>query len=532
MLLLRRTLLGCVLVGSYITDVLAQTPLRGVVWDAPVPPLARDLFEMKSAGVDALRLPLLPDASLLPVADSLGLQLFQDLPIQYLPAALLADTLRATQELLAQALQRSTPYSSARHFGFAYLSDTSDPKACAFFEALAQDLRSLPEAKAYYVTAFAGRDRCAHAADLVLLDLRNVSRPDIKISAWPHPTPIGVGALGIEGNSTHDGLRHPNSPQSQARYLEMHLKPLLHSELPAVFVYRWKDIETKERIWGLVSEDGTERPAHGVLQGLFTGSQTNFAFALGISPDRSVPWVILYGWIVVLLAAVLYGSSPRWRSLFVRYFRGHAFYVDAIRSGRETTVGSSTVFLGVQSLVVGTTICLLAELAIQAGVVDAIRAAIGPRWQSHVRIVVSHPPIQLFLFACLYAAIQLATTSVAALAAGGLRSFQFKRVFAIQIGAKWMYVLLLPLVMATASLPTSSSVRMISFMAVAWILILIYSTVRAALDCAAVFPRRKFIAALGTGILPVLLILLCIGLLVLTEAGQYAAFWWRLLVVG
>ena len=58
----------------------------GVVWNPPTNQLrARaDLFEMKTIGVEVVRTPLLLHNELYEIADSLGLELYQDLPFEYL----------------------------------------------------------------------------------------------------------------------------------------------------------------------------------------------------------------------------------------------------------------------------------------------------------------------------------------------------------------------------------------------------------------------------------------------------------------
>ena len=527
---LRGTFLGCVLTSVFVTGTLAQATLKGVVWDAPFPPLARDLAEMRNAGVEAVRLPLLLDAGLLPVADSLGLQLFQDLPFRYLPAALLVDTLRAAEGLLAQALQRAALHPSARHYGLAYLSETSDLQACGYIEALARKVHSLPGAKAYYLSAFGEHDRCAARVDMVLLDLRHIHDPVAEVAAWPYATSAGVGALGIEARAIAEGLRHPNSPQSQARYLETNLKALLQAGVPAVFVHRWKDASAQEQLWGLVSADGTLHPSYEVVRGLFTGTQSVFAFAAGSQSSRGVPWVILFGWIVILCIGLLVATARRWQNLLLRYFRRHGFYVDAIRSEPQALGFSPALFLAIQSLAVGIAACLLIRLVSQANAADPVLAILGPEWQSRTRVVLSRPWIQMFLFASLYGVVQVAITALSALVAGGRRRFPFKRVLIVQICAKWMYLLLVPLGMVTASLPVSSSVPMTGVITIVWGLILVHSMCRGAVDCAAVFSRRPLAAALGMVSLPLLVMLFGTGLFLLTNAGHYATFWWHLLM--
>ncbi|MXZ05075.1 MAG: hypothetical protein F4Y90_06210, partial [Rhodothermaceae bacterium] len=87
-------ILGLVLLCAWTQRAHSQSPpLKGIVWDAPAPPTPRHLLKMHGAGVEAVRLPWVTDNALLEVADTLGLQLFQDMPFEFLPADVLLDSL-------------------------------------------------------------------------------------------------------------------------------------------------------------------------------------------------------------------------------------------------------------------------------------------------------------------------------------------------------------------------------------------------------------------------------------------------------
>ena len=200
----------------------AQTaPLKGVVWEAPAntDQAAAELIAMHRLGVEAVRTGLLGQERLFDLADTLGLQFFQELPFDGLSAAALIDTLSYARRLLERAVAQARNHASARHFGLARRSDTSDPRACAFFEHLAQQVHRTPSSQVYYLSAFIEADRCADVVDFVLLDARDASDPAGQLARWQaaHAAPsmrrAGIGALGAwVGVRASSGLRVPLSP--------------------------------------------------------------------------------------------------------------------------------------------------------------------------------------------------------------------------------------------------------------------------------------------------------------------------------
>ena len=337
-------------------------PTKGMVWTPPpsLPRAERALRTMHARGVQAVRTPLVRDERLLAVADTLGLQWYQDLPLAYLAAPALADTIDYAREQLNRVLAVAQRHPSARHFGLARLSDTSDPAACSVLQQLAAVVQRQgpPGSQTYYVTPFTTADRCGAAVDQVLLDVRNAARPAQRLQAWQraHPeTPVGLGALGTwVRRDTVRGLRAPHSPEAQARYLERHLGSLLADTLQAplasVFIYRWRDAADSSsdpygRPYGVHAADGTPRPAADVVEGFFTSTQTVFAFTAGQQPAAASPWLVVMGWALIGLMALVYYRGPRFQQMVMRYFSAHNFYQESVREGREVLVGSMLVLV-------------------------------------------------------------------------------------------------------------------------------------------------------------------------------------------
>lgn len=359
----RIVLLSCiaVLLGR---SAQAQAPAaNGMVWTPPAPPQAMaDLQQMHAMGVEAVRAPVLDDERLLRAADTLGITLYQELPIAFLGAHALNDSVETAARMLQQVLQQAQTHASVRYIGLARHVDTSTPAACAYFDRLAAQIPDTSPLRTYYVTSFVGADRCASSVDLVLIDTRDADAPLQQVQRWrarrDPVSHVGVAGLGTWVNPARPaGLRHPHSPEWQARYLEHHLQQAT-SERAAVatrFVYRWRDAggDPYGRRFGLYANDGTARPAAEVVRGVFTGQQTVFAFPAGPAPVAPFPWHMVVGWGVVVLLGIAYAREPLFRQTLARYFRAHTFYQEVIREGRDVLVGSSLTVLAGEAVSLG-----------------------------------------------------------------------------------------------------------------------------------------------------------------------------------
>ena len=171
--MLRRAL---ILLGTLMWCAPAEgqpAPFKGVVWTIPgsVDQALQDLVDIHALGANAVLTGIVQDFRLLVAADSLGLAFFQDLPIKDLPARGLMDTLAATVLALDDVVRRMAGHASARHFGLAWRSDTSNPRSCEYFERLTQYAHRFPGVQTYYRSYFARDDACARYVDMVLLDI-------------------------------------------------------------------------------------------------------------------------------------------------------------------------------------------------------------------------------------------------------------------------------------------------------------------------------------------------------------------------
>ncbi|MFB6278007.1 MAG: hypothetical protein ABEK75_00720 [Salinibacter sp.] len=366
----------------------------GVVWAPPAAPDAAvsALTRIADLGATAVRVFRLPADTVAARADSLGLHLYVDLPVAYVSAPQLPDTLAAAAPTLDRLRALARRHASITHVGLARGADTTVPAACAPLRRWADRARRGEAAlRTYYVTPFTpAADRCAGAVDQVLLARPGDPAPVEQWRRWrsEHPN-VGLGAMGTwvrPGAET--GLRIPHSPERQARYLEAALAQLLDSTRaspPAVFVTRWQDrsgARLASRRYGLHDATGAPRPAARVVRGVYTGVQRTFAFPTGPEPPSGPYGLVLFGWGLVALLGGLYAQNVFVRQTVGRYFTAPGFYRDALRDGHDLHPGANGLLLVLVAGALGTVGTSAARLAASqpgtAHVLAALPSALQP----------------------------------------------------------------------------------------------------------------------------------------------------------
>jgi len=348
-------------------------PTLGVVWTPPTSPneAVDDLTRIHRVGATAVRLTRPPADTVATRADSLGLRLYVDLPVEAVPAARLSDRLSRAASTLDRLLSLAARHPSITHVGLVRSADTTVPDACDVLARWTDRVHARPPAlQTYYVTPFApAADRCADAVDQPLVDLRGHPNPLDRWQRWKTQTDsVGIGALGtwVDPDAA-SGLRVPHSADRQARYLETALSHLLDSARtapPVVFVERWQDDAPilSSRHFGLHRADGSARPAARVVRGLYSGTQRAFAFPGGSPPAASYALVLL-GWGLLALLGLAYAGSLFVRQTVVRYFTAPGFYRDALRDGRDLSPGTNGLLLGLVAASLGVATTRAAQLA-------------------------------------------------------------------------------------------------------------------------------------------------------------------------
>lgn len=523
-------------------------PLKGVVWDVPASPqqAERDLQQMHRIGIEAVRTGLIEQEGLLNLADTLGIQFFQELPLDYVPAASLADTLNYAARMLSLALARANTHPSARHFGLARHSDTSNPVACAFFEQLAQRVQQEgpPGSRVYYLTPFVTSDRCAGAVDFVLLDVLDAEAPVARLAQWRAAqdtlgrTPAGIGALGTwVGACAASGVQHRHSAESQARYLETHLTALLDTTatdssitLPALFVHTWRDVQRAlptprldlarpyVESYGLYTLDDTPRPAFETVSGLYAGTQTAFALPAGAPPMPPPSWTLLLGWGVFVLLGGCYALSPQFRYMVPRYFQAHGFYREAVREGRDLVLGAIFALLLGVSLSAG---------VLGAGVLEVLRseAAFGVLlgWanaavQATLIGLLARPWLLVILLACIYALGVVLWATLLMIAAHRRYRLAPGQALVLVVWPNWLLLPLMVGAMVAMGLEHTMALKLALVLIGAAVLAMLYGVLRTLVDYRGVTntPSQQLI---GLALASPPVFILVVGFFVALEIG-------------
>lgn len=444
---------------SALSSPAPDTTALGVVWTPPAQPdsALRELARIDALGATAVRLMRLPTDTVAARADSLGLDLYVDLPVAHVSARQLPDTLAQaapTWERL-QALARRHP--SITHVGLARIADTTVPSACETLRRWTDRVHAGAAAlRTYYVTPFsAAADQCAEAVDRPLLDVRNHPAPAERWHQWrAHSASAGIGAVGTWVDpAAESGLRVPRSPERQARYLEGALSPLLDStrRSPSVlFVFRWQDRPLlSSRRYGVHASDGTARPGARVVEGVYTGTQDVFAFPTGTAPAAGSYGLVLLGWGLVALLGVLYARSLFVRRTVARYFTAPGFYRDALRDGRDLAPGTNGLLLGTVAGALGiAAVCVARQGAAHPGT-DRVLAALPHAVRGAVAGGIEHP---------VWAGVAVGGTALGllglwmgalVLAARGWTRLSVAQGLVLIVWPSWPALLILPVALAT-----------------------------------------------------------------------------------
>ncbi len=488
-------------------NTMRDHPVRGVVWDVPDVKVhaEADLAEMHRIGVEAVRVAVIRDDDLLVHADTLGLMLYVDLPVSHVPSRRLNDTLAYASAVLDTVLGLARLHPSIRHIGLASFVDSSDSTACAYFQDLATQVRrhGPPGMQVYYVTRFVESDRCAGVVDFVLADVRDVKDPIRPLRQWTvsaegRSSRLGLGALGKWVRAdTLSGLRVPSSPEAQARYFEHHLPVLLSDtlsvSLPAVFVFRWRDVQRTApstardlespyvQRYGLSTVQNIRRPAYEVIEGIYTGSRQTFAFSIGHHAPDGAPWTTLFGWGVIVLLGTFYALSPRFRHMVPRYFTAHFFYRDAVREGRDVLFGASTVLLISLGAAFGVTAAVLVGVLRETAPFVVAVWWLPTAFQGVVLTLLAQPWVLVILAGCTYALGIILWTIVLSLISQRRYPIAPGQALMLAVWPRWplLVVMMGAIVVATSDVASST----VAFaLAGSWIVVSAVATVRTVID--------------------------------------------------
>jgi len=480
-------------------------PAKGIVWEIPddLEVAERDLREMHLAGVEAVRTGIVSSEALLLLADSLGIQFYQELPIEHLPARLLLDTLDYATGQLDEMLIRSNLHSSARHFGLARTSDTTDSLACIYFNHLVSHVRQYGPAgsQVYYLSVFPEHEQCAGYVDFVLINALDSADPFQLLTRWNshQDTNVGFGALGTWIRpDTLRGLNVPHSWEHQARYLEDRLKQILTGQevtpLTAVFVYRWRDIQEPfvQRIneahlpfskkYGLHTMSGGKRLSFDVLKGFYSGTQYAFAFEGGRKMADSKRLPILLGWLIFAALGVYYTLSLRFRNMIPRYFRAHQFYKNAVREGRNILLGTNTVILLSSGLGWGTLVYICIDTLQYHEAFVVLMRWLSEGQQHIVLTLIGRPWLLIVLLSSIYASNTVLWILLLSMISRRGRSLSSIQTLMLVVWPKWLLLVCILASMVVSTVNPLARIHLVFGVFIVWILCSFYAHLRTLID--------------------------------------------------
>ena len=519
----------------------------GVRWTLPAGRAAAidALVAMHRAGVRAVRTGIVADTLVLGAATRLGVALYQDLPVEGLPAATLLARTGAAARVLERALARGRPYASARHYGLATGSDTSDPRARPYFEALTA-LAHAAGARTYYETRFPRSDRLSGSVDVVLLDATDVD-PAALLAAWRarSPTPAGFASLGATVVPGRDGgWRTPGSAAAQARRLENALSGLLSlAEAPAVtFAARWQDDDESTGVRarvsglrdGLLDTDADPRPAFAVVRGFFTGTQRVFAVDAGADVSDAAPRgrsaLLLLGWTLVIGLGALMAAVPRVGTLVPRYFTRHDLYREAVQRGYDLAAGQTAAIGAGLAVAFG----IVGSAALRAmGRTDALVAAVSS-WPPGVQnrlVELLERPLLLVAVLALAGGVWGMLTVVWLVVVAAPRRLRAGQALSLAVWSRWATVPLMSLALLLAGVGPQTATVLAPALLGLVLLAEVVAGYRMMLDLTAVTrvsPARALIVGFGVPFVLFLAALATVGV----AASAEAAYVWHLATRG
>ncbi|TDI72775.1 MAG: hypothetical protein E2O84_08235 [Bacteroidetes bacterium] len=521
--------LSCVTLASVPFCAEAQA-LKGIVWETPESTAAaiRDLRAMKEAGVEVIRTGPLVDSALLTEADSLGLVFYREIPILDTPARTLTDSMALVRRGLEHILDAGRNHTSAGPIGLAVTIDVSRRDVCSFFDLLRSSVTASDQ-RFYYVSRFIESDTCTSSVDFVILDAVGYSDPQHLISRWRSSQSSEVGIIigkRIEVDSD-SGLQEPFSEESQARFYESSLTQLNDSAgVKIIFIHRWRDqpVDQYDRSYGLhgigPNKSDHQRLSLGVVRGIFTGTQTVFAFNGDASVSAPSVWFTMLGWLLILIVAALYTSSPRFRDMTPRYFMAHGFYRNAVREAREVLPIVSTALLTVAGLATGM-IATQILLAVHETAAFMYMVRLAPDTvQSTITVLLDSPLVATIFIGSISLLAMTLWMGLWMIVAGQRPPLLPSQALMLAVWPRWQLLLMLPVAMAIATLEPGAEQTGFLLLYPVWAGVSLWAGARTAYDIFKLTNCSPLIAVIGLLLHPSVLLLMSV-LAIMAAQGDH-----------
>ncbi len=513
----------------------------GVVWDPPADLLEAeaDLRAIRAMGFTAVRTHLLDRVELLVLADTLGIDLYQELQLYFLTAREFTDTLAVARGLLADALASTEDHPSARHFGFAFAPSTMEEALCGTLDEFVPwaRQRGAPGVQFYYVSWLPRSDRCSESVNLVLLDDPIHDRPVDLLERWSGSGRIGLAAVGRRVDpGAERGLLVESSEELQALFLEETIPKLLaRTDLSVAFLYRWQDAPPEDldafhpapfgTVYGLQDEAGRARLARDVAEGMLAHGQTTFRLLAGTPPREGASWFVLLGWLVLATIAVMVAASPRFRAMIPRYFFAHGFYRHAIQEGRDVLTVLSTVMLVLLGLVIGLLGAQVTRMMTDSATLHALWYRSGPDGRAAMNALLTDDALLVVFIGSAGLLALVFWVFVWTLAGRGRAPLKPSQALATAVWPRWPMMLLLVAAMVVDGLGEAAFRRSIEWMPAAWLAVALWGTIRTNVDLAQIARVNPVATVILWLVSPVVLLLAGAVAFMLVKPELAALLW-------
>ncbi len=472
-------------------------PPMGPVWTPPADAdsARASLERVRRLGFTVVRVAPGVSRELRAWAAQLGVRFYVDLPLNYLTATQLADTLGYVTRM-ADSLRSSGADSTLAGVGLGTNHATRSEQACTALAQAAQAVRQrLPNAAVYYQTAFVD-DACSPDAGLPLLDLRDSDDSQARWADWKvlHPNRPGALLLGRAVYQGERGLRADHSPERAARLLETALTALAADTTQPRFALldRWATLS--EHPYGLLTADGFDSDPLMAAADAAQGIPSSPALAAGEArANRRADWLRVGGWAVVLMIGLAFSSMLRMRQLTERFFTASGFFREDVRGARDglrlQTIVLATLMLACGAVAVTQLLLVLNESPASGYIRHLIGGAVPLG-------AVTAWLLPLGLVGAGWIVLLIIGTAFTLLSRGR-HSFTIGQALMIQAWPRWPVVLLLIAALAVPSLPAAYAGGAALALLIIWALIAVGATIHAAFTFSSITNTTAPIALLA-----------------------------------
>ena len=328
----------------------------------------RDIVLIKNMGANAIRFadhP--PHPYMLNLCDRYGLLALVEIPVSYVPEAVLAgESFRdRAAKMLAETILRDRNHPSVFAWGLGNEFETAGNGARAIVSSLVQIADSLDTRPTYFGARGGVANECTGLVDIAAVNLYTAEQKDLEeqLIQWRdsyRDRPVIVSRFGTEVEHNNlNGYADPLSQHAQARFFLQGFERLRRTDFDGGFVWAfsdWKGDRPGLAInsgdpWvyslGVVSGHREKRIAYDAVKSVFRGRKFA-ALPMGSHTSDAPIVYVLVGFFVLIGVVYLYNSNRRFRENLIRSMvNSYNFFADIRDQHLVSFIHSSLLGLAV-----------------------------------------------------------------------------------------------------------------------------------------------------------------------------------------